>query len=885
VGVQFSSACTDTELTNGSCAAVGSSGDGAVSSRSAPGTLGCRSDLPVSAGVRSDLALLSPRGSMGLVSNASWVARMDVPDIPPVDLPPARLPAGELSASTQEPQDEELGTTDRSEPPKGAALKEAYRLRDGLRDSVERHRQEQDLLLSRFLDRLGRLPHTQGQLSERDYTMCQASKRVDSIERLPALSETFEHKSRASEASAGAGKLHMEEKHIPVFVPDTADKLVETAQHMHSGTQSHAPRRTGSFRAALTWDEDPEDAEEDAGHFCGRWVDRSQMFYGGSTITITDMQWFPEKAPLELQRSSVYTHTKLSPACWCLHEERVDGTRRDFEVRQNADGTLFVQCRPVSPPTPTSVRSPSSSRSKTAMSLVFTTNTYILHRETPKKPGPLRFMSDTTPFQRFSAHSPFVDLLVALNFTYMMRCLKWWCSLQEPARDSPLSRFACSKTFDMTCFTVILLNFIFLIYTADYELNHTSQGFPNTFSFVAQHAFLVFYTAELSVRLAVHKAYFFVNKDMYWNMFDLLLVLLAAMDVLAQDISQHAMNLSYFRAWRAVKLGHVFRMFRAARFVDELRTMMDCIKGSLCAVLWSMVILTCMMCFFALLLVQIIAGHLAVTGISLSADPEMEEVFGSVQQCMLSLFQASTSGEDWSQQYEVIKRTGYLGPALYICFIFFFAVAFWNIMTGHIIEKALKLAQPDNESLMLERRRRDLGHALELVRLMRELDIDQDGCISEEEFRLFIQDESCSAFLDSRGLVIQDAQMFFEMLASCTDNCLVDIESFVWGCMRMRGEAMSIDLHALTFQTRLMHRTQQQFYAHSMEVLEKIAQAQTTGRAAPRRTSHGRADLGPDVFRREATWEEQMRLEREKAGLPPQRDSHVATSHPIQNQR
>ena len=60
---------------------------------------------------------------------------------------------------------------------------------------------------------------------------------------------------------------------------------------------------------------------------------------------------------------------------------------------------------------------------------------------------------------------------------------------------------------------------------------------------------------------------------------------------------------------------------------------------------------------------------------------------------------------------------------------------------------------------------------------------------------------------------IKDAEMFYRMLTTVARRDEVDIRTFVAGCMGMRGTASSIDLHALSFELKIMHLTQRRFFS------------------------------------------------------------------------
>merc|ERR1719343_776529 len=71
---------------------------------------------------------------------------------------------------------------------------------------------------------------------------------------------------------------------------------------------------------------------------------------------------------------------------------------------------------------------------------------------------------------------------------------------------------------------------------------------------------------------------------------------------------------------------------------------------------------------------------------------------------------------DWREVYVLLlKSDSFVVMASYIFFILFFVIAAWNIVTSTFVEKSLKLAQPDLETLSLEQTLKDAADAEELM--------------------------------------------------------------------------------------------------------------------------------------------------------------------------
>jgi len=321
---------------------------------------------------------------------------------------------------------------------------------------------------------------------------------------------------------------------------------------------------------------------------------------------------------------------------------------------------------------------------------------------------------------------------------------------------------------------------------------------------------------ELVCKLIVHRLHFFSNEENGWNMFDFFLVVFAVYDQLMVALSSDAggTNLTWMRSLRILKIAKILRVFRLMRLLSELRLMLNSLMGSAISLFWSIMMMLLIFYMFGLVFVQGTASHLLEVEagdaeLSAGNRSDLLKHFGSVQEAMLTLFMASSGGQDWSVYYDYLKVTGWVNSALFLFFNAFTQIALLNILTGIFVENAMKFAAPDRDTLALEHRKQELVQATELRRICHEIDKSGNGKLSTEEFEEHIAQGKLHAYLATLGLDIKDSKLFFDMLreASLRDG-EVDIESFVNGCMRLKGGATSLDMQALLFETKVIHRNQ-----------------------------------------------------------------------------
>jgi len=404
-------------------------------------------------------------------------------------------------------------------------------------------------------------------------------------------------------------------------------------------------------------------------------------------------------------------------------------------------------------------------------------------------------------------------------------------SLEEPRRRGCLARLVRSTSFSMVSGSVILLNACFILYTTELEMINIEASL-NTDSRIKmiELALASIYVVEVILKLMVHRLFFFWNVEMAWNWFDFVLVVFSIFENLlvydllpGQDSSSNpsspgsGVNLGFLRLIRLCKIVKILRVFRTLKFFSELRLMLDCVLGSLINVFWCVVMLAFVMYVFGLLLQQGIVQYLmeAKGTMSQEANEMVMTYFGSVGQTVVTLFQSSTSGVDWNEPYKALRYTGEVMPMAFLAYVAFVFISVWNIVTSTFVEKALKLAQPDVDMLILEQQLQDFEDCKMLSRLfksMRPADDDGNERIGMEEFRQLVETYEFRSYLQTRGIDIKNAETFFKMLVELQGEPMIDATTFANACVRMKGAATSIDLQTVMFTTHLMNQEQRSFF-------------------------------------------------------------------------
>eukprot|EP00927_Polykrikos_kofoidii_P056416 TRINITY_DN50532_c0_g1_i1.p1 TRINITY_DN50532_c0_g1~~TRINITY_DN50532_c0_g1_i1.p1 ORF type:complete len:599 (-),score=86.52 TRINITY_DN50532_c0_g1_i1:74-1870(-) len=404
---------------------------------------------------------------------------------------------------------------------------------------------------------------------------------------------------------------------------------------------------------------------------------------------------------------------------------------------------------------------------------------------------------EDSSINQFHSGRRFIDLFV--------RALAWWDELEEPIRTGVCSRIVSSYAFNILCAAVILLHCIFTVDDANYASHHALEESHGDLSIdyhqIVLGCITVFYLLELILRLGAHRLYFFCNQQSLWNVLDLCLVLTAVPGF-------PFMNISYLRLFHILRISRGVRILRSVHFLNELDMMIHAMLGSLITFLLCSAVLALVLFAFSVYFVECIALYV-------TEHHEVEQAedlllrFGSVQRAMVSLMAAITGGEDWMAIYETLSKVGGYTPAIFVLFITFSVFAATNVVTAIFIEKAMKIAKPHPEILLMEKRQSELDEATELKELVQSLHIVEGDTLTFMDFLALVKHDRFADFLRLRGVDIKQRTIFFDMVSSSFDKDIMTVDALVSACLRLKGHATSLDLHTFTFQTKAAWSKQQ----------------------------------------------------------------------------
>lgn len=361
--------------------------------------------------------------------------------------------------------------------------------------------------------------------------------------------------------------------------------------------------------------------------------------------------------------------------------------------------------------------------------------------------------------------------------------------------------------FSVVSMSVILANAIFTgvhtQLTLEWELYGEDAG-QKAACYIIELFFCGFFTVEILLRFAAGPKSFVFGSDRQnprWNLFDSILVVTCLADIILQQVeAQQSFN--YIRILRMLRLARLVRLIRVMRFFRSLRLMVYSIIHSMVSLLWVLLVLLTTMYVFSIFFMHSVMEHFKANIPSVE-NKNMVDSFGTVYSAMISLFKAISGGKDWHELYVPLAETGSLTGGTFIFYIFFVVFGVLNVVTGAFVDSMRLVSEKDHDTVVDAEMKKVDTFRKDVTKMFLDADMDASGTLSWDEFEQHLQDERVGAFFRSLQIDTSQARALF-LLLDIEESDEVPIEKFVQGCMRMRGDAKSIDVNMLLYETEKM---------------------------------------------------------------------------------
>jgi len=202
---------------------------------------------------------------------------------------------------------------------------------------------------------------------------------------------------------------------------------------------------------------------------------------------------------------------------------------------------------------------------------------------------------------------------------------------------------------------------------------------------------------------------------------------------------------------------------------------------------------------------------------SLALEKEVTVYFGSFTRTLLSLCQILTGGLEWSEVIDALWR---ISPALGYMLLGYVAIMFvgvLNLVTALFVEQSMDSSAALARTQMLL----EAKYVKQLQAVFLETNTSSSGTLSWETFQRQMGDERIRAYLASLELDLSELRSVFSIMDHGGKGSLT-IDEFVWGCMRLKGTAKSVDLCTLLFEHRQSRRLLEAFTERLTQTVHEI---------------------------------------------------------------
>lgn len=370
----------------------------------------------------------------------------------------------------------------------------------------------------------------------------------------------------------------------------------------------------------------------------------------------------------------------------------------------------------------------------------------------------------------------------------------------------PPGYVACahSPKFNQICAFITLLFALMVGVEVDLEMRaalDNEEGPKWTGTVV--NFFNMWFALEVLIRLTADGHLFFIGAEWKWNIFDLSLVFLSILDTIADTGA-----IGFMRVVRAIKLVKALRVVRVLRLFQELRMMVAQMLSSMAALFWSMMFLFVITYLCAVAFVQ--AAIIYIKDISRldKVARDIEVYYPDCPKAMYTLVASITGGVDWIEVADAIWAFGWVYGLGFIVFVLVSTLGILNVVTSVFVDRARNMKNIDRDyaiSEELQAMEKDVKETMELFRV---LDPEKKGSISLDDLHMFLSEDRVIAHFATIGVDVTDRQKIeFLLEEKSEENCVqgtgtVSINSFVIGCVNLRGGAKQSDTLSIVLAVR-----------------------------------------------------------------------------------
>jgi len=178
------------------------------------------------------------------------------------------------------------------------------------------------------------------------------------------------------------------------------------------------------------------------------------------------------------------------------------------------------------------------------------------------------------------------------------------------------------------------------------------------------------------------------------------------------------------------------------------------------------------------------------------------ELYGSVGKTHYTLFMAISGGEPWGELVKPLVAISVWNRWLFLAYMVILLFGAMNTVSAVYVDSLLHFSHLDRDVVMTERNSIEKSRLRQLRTMMKSQPLKADGLI-ERKYLLDVMTGEGASLLKSLGLQLAMAKALFRLL-DVEDVGAVDVDEYIYGLLRLKGNAATIHMSALMYQTKRM---------------------------------------------------------------------------------
>eukprot|EP00927_Polykrikos_kofoidii_P001271 TRINITY_DN10459_c0_g1_i7.p1 TRINITY_DN10459_c0_g1~~TRINITY_DN10459_c0_g1_i7.p1 ORF type:complete len:495 (+),score=62.49 TRINITY_DN10459_c0_g1_i7:970-2454(+) len=267
------------------------------------------------------------------------------------------------------------------------------------------------------------------------------------------------------------------------------------------------------------------------------------------------------------------------------------------------------------------------------------------------------------------------------------------------------------------------------------------------------------------------------------------------------DVGEGTPNVTFARILRLTRFMRLFRLVRAVRSFHSFRILVLSIVSSCNSLAWCLCVVVFIIYMFAIFFLQGVSEHFQGpnTDESGERDANLRKFYGTVPQAMVTLFMTISGGIDWGDALDPLLHLYWFYQPVFLLYLFFMYFCVLNVMVGAIVANTAEISSRDRQTCVKHELARITEYARKVRTFFSEADTDSSGLLSWEEFEKYLSDPNVKAYFQALELDVSQAHVLFKLLDTDNSN-QVGLEEFFDGCLRLKGQARSIDVNMLMYE-------------------------------------------------------------------------------------